>query len=199
MPVSVSAQTWLPWVSPKADQLDRAISGQSPAECLCSDCPSVLPLKPELNLAVVTHEHRAAPGLTSHPNKPPGCNQQLPVFLSPSPLHHACWASPLDAGLGDSTHKGSSPMRTLASPKQWCQKHRFSQKSLSKFSVCPQGIIPYGNDSVYLVMGRLGGDSIWNMMEIIKTVHFLAQCFSSVFSTPLYSSRSAGFQGRLSN
>ena len=64
-----------------ADRSDGVMPGWSPAERLCSDCPSVLSLEPALNLAEVTHEHRAVPGPTSHLNKPHDCSQ----YLSPSP------------------------------------------------------------------------------------------------------------------
>lgn len=61
-------------------QSDRAVLGWSPAECLHSGCPSVQCLKPALNLAVVTHGHRAAQApqviLTSHL---PGVNASLPL------------------------------------------------------------------------------------------------------------------------
>ena len=66
-----------------ADQSDGVMPGSSPAECLCSDYPSVLSLEPALNLAEVTHEHRAVPGPTSHLNKAHDCSQYLSLSSHP--------------------------------------------------------------------------------------------------------------------
>lgn len=138
----------------------------------------------------MTHEHRAAPGLTSHPNKPPGCSQYLPVSLSPSPLRQACWASPQAAQLGGRVYN-SSPIRTLSLPNVELISKVIKQMASS-------GHHSYGNGHANSGTVSQGGDSIWSRMELLKTC-VLIQCFSSAFSPLAWCfSASAGLQGKLS-
>lgn len=138
----------------------------------------------------MTHEHRAAPGLTSHPNKPPGCSQYLPVSLSPSQCAKL-------AGPVPKLHSWEAEC-TIAAPsgRSPCPTCSLSQKSLSKW--LPRGIFPCGNGHAGSGTVSQGGDSIWSRMELLKTC-VLIQCFSSAFSPPAGCfSASAGFQGKLS-
>ena len=117
-----------------ADRSDGVMLGYSPAECLCSDCPSVLSPEPALNLAEVTHEHRAIPGPTSI-----STSHTTAVSISPHPLipSASSQASPWEAQLRDRQPAGGPSRWTLPSPNPGCPKQRLFQNSLSKCSVAP--------------------------------------------------------------